>query len=263
MANLHLVRQAVTLLLEVVAGLAVVGAGSLALAADAKTAQLLAAASDLAERGDNERAVAILDQAIAADMRLAAAYYLRGRAHFCLGRVAASVADFDRYVELAPEKAAQQWERGISLYYAGKFAAGAKQFEDYQTYHDNDVENSTWRYLCIAREKGVAAARETLLPIEKDPRVPMMEIYALYRGESTPEKVLAVAAAGDPPPAAMNQRLFYAHLYIGLWHEAAGNGELAREHITRAAEKHRIGHYMHDVARIHAARWKKPAEQLP
>ena len=35
--------------------------------------------------------------------------------------------------------------------YAGEFAKGAKQFVDYQTFHSQDVENSAWRYLCVAR----------------------------------------------------------------------------------------------------------------
>jgi hypothetical protein len=105
----------------------------------------------------------------------------------------------------------------------------------------------------VARQEGVEKARQTLLPIENDRRVPMMQVYALYQGKLSPDEVLKAAEAEVPNKEALNIRLFYAHLYIGLWYEAAGNGELARKHIFEA-EKHKIGHYMWDVARVHAER---------
>jgi lipoprotein NlpI len=203
-----------------------------------------------AEAREYSSALDAYDRAIKQSPESAQAYYWRGRTYFCLGKVKQAVADFDRYLELAPRAASRQWERGIAQYYAGDYAGGAKQFELYQTYHDNDVENSVWRYLCVARDKNVAEAQKTMLPIENDTRVPMMQIYDLYRGKLKPEDVLAAAKAGDPSEAAKNARLFYAYLYIGLWHEAAGEPKLAAEHLQKA-ELHKIGHYMWDVARVH------------
>ena len=46
--------------------------------------------------------------------------------------------------------------------------------------------------------------------------------------------------------------LFYAHLYLGLYHEALGDKKKARAHIDVAAKKHTSPHYMGDVARLHA-----------
>jgi lipoprotein NlpI len=166
------------------------------------------------------------------------------------------VADFDKYGELNPSAKSRQWERGIALYYAGKFAEGAKQFELYQTFHDQDVENSAWRYLCVARAEGLEKAKENMLPIESDRRVPMMAIYDLYRGTKKPEDVLVTAEAGQPLKTELNLRLFYAHLYIGLWHEAAGREAEAKKHIL-LAEEHKIGHYMWDVAHVHAERLRE------
>jgi lipoprotein NlpI len=108
----------------------------------------------------------------------------------------------------------------------------------------------------MARTEGVEKARASLLPIDSDPRVPMMRIYDLYRGKAKPDDVLRAARDGTPSAEALNLRLFYAHLYIGLWHEAAGDEDKAREHILEA-EKHRIGHYMWDVAHVHAERLRK------
>ena len=222
-------------------------------------AELAAQAEAAARAGDSAQAVALLTDLIAADPKNSPAYYRRGREHFRLGKIRESVADFDQHVELSPDQESKQWERGIALYYAGEFERGAKQFELYQTFHNQDVENSTWRYLCVARKQGVAKARETMLPIENDPRVPMMQIFDLYRGKLRPDDVLAAARAGEPPPEALAGQLFYAHLYLGLFHEAAGNAELAKKFISLAADEKlrtslRINTYMWDVARVHAER---------
>lgn len=206
-------------------------------------------------------AIADYDRALALDPRLAESYDQRGSQHFMLGRVRESIDDFDRFISLRPAQEPWHWKRGISYYYAGRFDEGRRQFEGYQTVDDNDVENAVWRYLCMARSQGVPAAREAILSIKHDARVPMMEVYALYAGKAQIEDVLAAARAGSPTPEALNARLFYAHLYLGLYHEAAGDAAQAREHITIAAEKHKIGHYMWNVADVHARLLRRGADK--
>lgn len=213
---------------------------------------LLSQASAESAAGNSQRAAQLLDQAIEKDATLAFAYYLRGRERFRLGQIRPSVADFDRFVELRPNAESRQWERGISYYYAGEFTKGAKQFESCQTFYDNDVENSVWRYLCIARTDGVEKARETMLPIENDSRIPMMAIYDLYRGKLEPDDVLKAARVGEPDAESLNERLFYAHLYLGLFYEAAGDKPQAKSNLE-AAERLKIGHYMWDVAHVHVS----------
>ena len=114
------------------------------------------------------------------------------------------------------------------------------------------MENAVWHYLCAARTSGIEKARESLIPIERDGRVPMMQVHALFAGQLKPDDVLAAAKAGNPAPAELDNHLFYAHLYLGLYHEAAGNTRLAREHIFKAAADFKADHYMGDVARVHA-----------
>jgi lipoprotein NlpI len=223
---------------------------------DETVENLMQQAMVAAQRGDHEQAIARLSDVLKTDPKRAVAWYTRGREHFRAGQIDAAIADFDEYVKLVPQAANKQWERGIAYYYAGQYAQGAKQFEDYQKFHDQDVENSVWRYLCVARLEGVEKARASLLPIANDPRVPMMQIYGLYQGKLTPDDVLAAVNANPPNRELHNQWLFYAHLYIGLWHEAAGNAEQAKHHLFEA-EKHKIAHYMWDVARVHAQRLRK------
>jgi lipoprotein NlpI len=202
-------------------------------------------------------AVADFTWVVTLDPKATVAYDLRGSEQFKQGQIAESIRDFDKYLSLAPEQEPHHWRRGISYYYAGKYDAGAKQFADYQTVENNDVENAVWRFLCMARGQGVEEARESLLKIKNDPRVPMMAIYALFAGRAKPDDVLAAARAGNPPSQQLRERLFYAALYIGLYCEATGDAAGAREHILMAADKYMVGGYMGDVARVHAARLRK------
>lgn len=199
----------------------------------------------------HDEAVADYDRCLKLDPKRAEAYNRRGSEQFKRGRVAESLADFDRYLKLRPEDAPGHWKRGISLYYVGRYADGRRQFEGYEKVDTNDVENAVWHFLCAARESGLAKARVSILKIGKDRRVPMMQVYDLYRGALKPADVLAAASAGDVRAAERRQRLFYAHLYLGLYYGVTGDRKKALEHMTLAAGKYRITHYMGDVAWVH------------
>ncbi len=199
---------------------------------------------------------ALADLSAALKLEPDSTFLIRERAveYFRLGRFTDSVADFDRLNELLPTNAPQNWQRGISLYYANRFAEGRKQFELHQTVNPDDVENAVWHFLCTAREQGVEAARKQLIPIAGDTRVPMKEIHDLFAGKAKPEDVLAAAKANDTSPEGQRYQNFYAHLYLGLYFEATGNQSLVREHILAALPLGSPEDYMTDVARVHAQR---------
>lgn len=217
---------------------------------DQEVAQLWKLAESALRTNDFKNAEKQFTAILKLDPDHSLAHYYRGRVRFQSGNVNGSVADFDRHVALSPDLKSRQWERGISLYYQNKFKEGAKQFEIYQTYHDNDVENSAWRFLCVAKSQDIETARKNLLPIRNDRRIPMMQIYAMFQGKASPEKVIAAAEELPETAAGRNSALFYAHLYVGLLYEVEGKEELALKHI-KVARKHKIGHYMWDVANVH------------
>ena len=104
--------------------------------------------------------------------------------------------------------------------------------------------------------EGVEKSRAVMLPIKDDRRIPMMKVYDMFRGKATPEQVLENVTADDPKGDVLSGRLFYAHLYLGLYLEAVGEKREARKYIALAADKKlanhpRINGYMWDVARIH------------
>ncbi|HZN68795.1 MAG TPA: tetratricopeptide repeat protein [Tepidisphaeraceae bacterium] len=206
-------------------------------------------------RREIEKAVADYDRVIAHRADFAPARYGRATSLFRLGRFKESVADFDRLVELDPAREPHLWERGIALYYAGEFERGARQFDVHRAVNPDDVENAAWHYLCVARASGVEAARRLLIPVSRDGRVPMMKVHDLYAGKATPSDVLSLAEAeggSAVPEGERKRRLFYAHLYVGLHYDAAGETEEAAKHIDSAAGKYADNNYMGDVARVHA-----------
>ena len=178
--------------------------------------ELAARAIAAAERGENAEAIQLATQAIELDPKYASAYKTRGREFFRSGAIAESIADLDKYVELMPELGPRQWERGIAYYYAGRYKQGAEQFELYQTFDGHDVENSVWRFMCMAPLVGVDRAQTVMLTIENDRRVPMMQVFNLFRGKCQPDDVLAAARAGNPDEMTLAGQLFYAHLYLGV-----------------------------------------------
>lgn len=180
----------------------------------------------------------------------------RAVADFRVGRFAESADGFDRLAKLAPDRAPHLWQRGIALYYAGRYDDCRRQFESHRTVNPDDVENAAWHFLCVARAESPAKARAALLPVGADPRAPMREIYQMFRGALTAEQLLA--AAGDEPAAQ-----FYAHLYIGLHSEALGRKDRALEHIRAAAANHfvDVGGYMHMVAQVHLRTLQPPSRQ--
>src|SRR5262245_34096544 len=226
-----------------------VGAGTFARAQDAD--ELSRQAQERETAGKYAEAVEAYSKSLDLNPANGMTWHLRGCCLFKAGKIAASIADFDKYIELNPKAKVSHWQRGISYYYAGRWDDGIAQFEGYQSYDSNDVENAVWRFMCMARKDGLDKARKEILKIGDDKRVPMRQVYDLYAGKLKPDDVLAAAKADEPGKELLNRQLFYAHLYVGIYHELEGNKKLALEHLQKAAEDHRIGHYMWDVARVH------------
>lgn len=228
-------------------------------AADARALFLRGSAHE--QNKDTARALADYAAGLKANPRLPVAWQKRGELHFRLGNFKESVADFDKFIELLPDQAPHHWQRGISLYYAGRFDDGRKQFEQHKAVNPYDVENAAWHFLCAARASTPEKARAALIPVERDARVPMMQIHALFAGKMTPGDVLAAARIGGA--AQQDNQLFYAHLYLGLYFEAMGDNKAAREHILKAASDFKAEHYMGDVARAHASVLRKQSGTSP
>ena len=199
----------------------------------------------------NEEAAKAFTTLLALDPTSAVAYDRRGDAYLKSGKFKEAIADFDKFLELRPKAAPDHWRRGIALYYAGRFDDGRKQFDLHRTVNPEDVENSAWHYLCNARANTPRKAREDLIPVSKDTRVPMKQVLELFAGKIKPQDVLDAAENAKLKGEALTEARFYANQYVALYYESEGDAKKALEHLTTAVEKHRIGHYMWDVGAVH------------
>jgi lipoprotein NlpI len=175
-----------------------------------------------------------------------------GIAAFFDARIKDSAKAFDEVVKAVPQAKPQLWQRGLALYYSGRYQDGRDQFETHQTANSNDVENAVWHFLCVARLDGIEAARKTLIPIEGDTRVPMKQVHDLFAGKGSVQNVLIAAEEGDNPSPLQRNHLCYAHLYLGLYFEALGDESKAKNHIVKAATDFEMDHYMGKTAVTHA-----------
>jgi lipoprotein NlpI len=204
-----------------------------------------------AARRKHADAIADFDKSLELDPKLSNAYQQRGGEYFKLAKVDKALADFDRFLELRPKERPSHWQRGIALYYVGKYKEGADQFKAGDKVFGDDVENAVWHYLCNAKVVGAEKARSELLKVGTDKRVPMMVVYDLFAGKAKPEDVMATVDKGKPEGEELKSRLFYGHLYLGLYYDAAGDRRKAREYLEKAGRDLNTGGYMGDVARVH------------
>lgn len=273
-----------TLRSRLAVALMVIAAGLLN-AADPAASPLLEQARHAFQSGDREGAVRIATRMIEADPKEPNNYFLRARfhelmgqreaalkdydtllevapdaaevhyhravVHFLLGHVEAAAADFDKLAAAQPDKMATLWQRGIALYYAGRYEDGRKQFELHRTVNPNDVENSVWHFLCVAREKGIEEARKQMIPVTGDMRIPMAEVFDLFAGTGSPEKVMARVESAKADSVAQPAYVLYAHLYLALYFEITGNETLRRTHLQKAVDTNLKNEYMWEVARVH------------
>lgn len=210
---------------------------------------------------DGRGALNDFDEAVRLEPDSVALRQDRAAVLFRAGKIEAACADFDKANELEPRRAPGNWQRGIALYYAGRFADGRKQFELHQTVNPEDVENAVWHFLCVVRAESLEAAKKSLITVEKDSRVPMREVQRLFAGKGTVDEIFAAAKAGEPAPAELRNREFYAHLYVGLYFEATGEAAKAKENILKAASLAQPGDYMGEVARVHAVLLQLPKNE--
>ena len=183
--------------------------------------------------------------------------FLRGNIGFAAGKMTQSISAFDQVIRLDADLEPQLWQRGLALYYAQRFADGVKQFETHQTVNSQDVENAVWHLLCAARVSDVDKARKKLIPITDDTRVPMSQVYEMFAGRMTPQEVLKAAQATNSRVSkdggAHRLQRYYAHLYIGLYHEMLGKSDSAKASLKSAADINPLGkqNFMGQVARVH------------
>lgn len=194
-------------------------------------------------------------------------YSQRGDAYFFQAKFTEALADYEQLGKLKPDLDPFHWRRGLALYYTGRYADAARQFEKYFEHDQSDRENGIWRFYAQAREHGLESARRTMLPYEKPDRALLPEVYRLCAGTVTAAELEAKINAEEVPEGERQARQFYGHLYLGLDYVLKGETTPARRHLEQAVASpwpQQAGYgpqYMWHVARLELERL--PAAQAP
>ena len=233
--------------------LVIMAAGAVAHAAEAP----LSAARRAALRKGFDDTIARMTKQIKENPKNIALYSRRGDAYLFRGQFSQSVADYEKMIALDPKVEIKHWRLGIAYYYVGRYKKAARQFLLYDRFDHVDRENGIWYVLCQAKVVGVKKARTMMFRYDKADREPFPVLYKLFRGTATPEAVLKQINQADIKPSQRAARLFYAHLYIGLYNVLLDAPEPALKHLRAAtanqwAQQRRGGPpYMWQVARLH------------
>ncbi len=219
-------------------------------AQEERAEQLLVDANGLLAKKSFDQAAALASQAAAQAPQSPRLLQAAAELLYLSGKSRDSVAVFDRVVELAPETAPRNWQRGIALCSVGDFGRGAEQFKTHHDVNPDDVENSAWYFLCVAKTDGIEAARKTVIPSRGDGRQPMMSILQMLKAEIEPEEVLRGAEKNSSPGRARQSALFYADLYVGLYYDSVGDVEQARKYLERS-QSYGIDGYMVRTAKVY------------
>ncbi len=172
------------------------------------------------------------------------------------GRPEKAVPLFDEFAKKHPDQKPYLWQRGIALYFVGRFADGAEQFEVHRQVNPNDVENAAWHYLCVAKSESPETADSLLLPAPGDPREPMEQVLEMFRHRE-PQRVTERLEELKKSDTVTESARFYGQLYLGLYADAVSKPAAAMEHMKQAV-KHAPRNYMGDVARVYLTFLSKP-----
>ncbi|CAK0908466.1 unnamed protein product, partial [Prorocentrum cordatum] len=198
-----------------------------------------------------------------------------GMQQFRQHQLLAALAYFDAVLLADPSRAALLWQRGLCLFYLGRFPEAAAQFARDVAANTADSEEAIWH--CLSTVRGGATfeqARAAMPRVGPDPRSVPRAALRLFRGEADVGELLRARDEGAPGSAAHD--LFYRELYAGLFLEAAGGAEAeAAAHLRRACgseyaaaagsqtpgQTHAGRDLMVDVALLHLGSWAPPGSR--
>jgi lipoprotein NlpI len=163
-------------------------------------------------KGEVDRAIQDFDQAIRLQPDYADAYFNRGDAHRRKGEHDQAIRDFDKALQLKPELGDRvAWDRGVSLFSLQRFDEAAQSFAQRAKADPSDAYAPIWQYLAqtCGHRDGAAAleAAAAGLDLGKWPG----PVIRFYLGRVSQAEVLKEAANPDPK----NDRRCEADFYLG------------------------------------------------
>lgn len=246
----RLFLRSIVLAIALVSPLGLLGCAQETVVPDNKSTSIYQKISKALTAEDKTEALQLLGQALEMDPKNTSLLQIRGETLFRMGKVAESVPDFDKVVEIQPAFKAENWQRGIALYYVGRYKDGAEQFEEHHRVNPDDVENTFWYFLCLAKADSMESARKKIIPSRGDARPPLMDVYRLVRNEATAADIEKAIEKFEAGTRGRETAEFYGYLYLGLWYDLNGDKAKAIAYLKKSLAANDQG-YMADVGKVH------------
>jgi lipoprotein NlpI len=191
---------------------------------------------------------------------------IRGDAKVFLHDWPGALADYEEMIRLDPSQDVPHWRLGIVYFFLGKYEKGAAQFAKYHAYGARDRENGVWHFFCLAKVKGVEAARKEMLAYTQFDRHPFPDVYSLLEAKIDAAELQKRQEKRHEATGRQEEEQFFVDLYLGMHAWLEKKPELAEKHLA-AATANRWGReesgktYMWQVARLLHDEWAKPAKK--
>jgi protein O-GlcNAc transferase len=185
-----------------------------------------------------------LERAQALDPDAALAYYFMGLHDQQVGNMAAAQADLWQALQRDPENAALRAAMGETFSRQGEYPQAEEWYQGTVAVAPDDVEfhlllaHFYLDHLYKVTTGGLPAAQATVALAPDDARAQDLLgwAYNLAGDYAQGEQALSLALALDPD-------LVSAHYHLGSLFKNIGRGNLARQHLQRAADLDTTGHY--------------------
>jgi hypothetical protein len=152
---------------------------------------------------------------------------------------------YDSIINDDPRRKPYLWQRGLSLYYAGRYQDGANQFKTDVAVNPNDTEEQIWHLLCLSKIDDIGSldkARIQKLQVGNDRRPIMKLVQKLFLGDDNnnnnnnteTERTLIEVATTTKSDNGGNS--FYASLYLSLYYESLNDEKLSQQYMINAIE---------------------------
>lgn len=155
-------------------------------------------------RGENEAALAALDEALLIFPHLAEARYLRARAHEAMDKPDEALDDLNKAIEADPNLAPARLARGRMLAARGELDPAGDDFDHFLNLRSNDIEGLLNRGILRAKQGREPEAvrdfqRVLKLTNHSDYADPAREYLKRLHVEPAPDAAAAKPSSGDAP----------------------------------------------------------------
>ena len=208
--------------------------------------------------------LAIIDynEALRLKPDLAAAHNSVGVHHIQRNNYLQAYESFDASLEIDPEYSYALRNRGVALYYGGRAELATNDTLAFWNLDKTNAYSTIWLYITEAKSDPISALenlreRRALLD-ENDWTIAIIDMFL---GKKNEAGVIARLLNDVKSQAELNNRLCEAYFYIGKYHAAKGNDNIAINYFKLALSTNVFEYVEHKYARLEISNIRRSASQ--